>query len=69
MTNSPLTSTRRTDDEVLAELKSESTLNIARRRMGYWLNQIERAWQKDPIEARRLELEAVEDIAKTMNGP
>jgi hypothetical protein len=51
---------RRTDDEVMALLRSADPLNKARRVFSSWLAKIEQA--QTPIEMRRLEFEAVEEI-------
>lgn len=58
--------TRRTDAEVLAELRSDSPLNRARAQFSHGSARIEQAGQQrtplTPIEMRRMEFEAVERI-------
>lgn len=58
---------RMTDEEVLAELQSESTLNAARRLFSSYSGRIDQC-AAGPIEMRRLEFEAVEAIVKTYQG-
>jgi hypothetical protein len=60
---------RRTDAEVMAELRSDSTLNKARQVFSSWAGKIEQAGCQrrpiGPIEMRRMEFEAVEAIIAT----
>lgn len=55
-----------TDAEVMAELRSDSGLNRARREFSSWCAKIEQAGQQrqalSPIELRRMEFEAVRAI-------
>jgi len=57
---------RRTDDEVMAELLSDSPLNRARAKFSHWAAHIEQEGLQrrpaGPVEVRRLEFEAVEEI-------
>jgi len=57
---------RRTDAEVMAELKSDSPLNKARAKFSNWCGRIEQEGMQrkpaGPVEIRRLEFEAVEAI-------
>lgn len=57
---------RRTDDQVIAELKSDSPLNKARAVFSSWCGKIDQAGAQrrpiGPIEVRRLEFEAVEAV-------
>jgi hypothetical protein len=52
-----------TDEEVLAELRSDTPLNRARRQFSSWSARIEQASQQrkpiGPIEMRRMEFEVV----------
>lgn len=61
---------RRTDDEVMALLRSADPLNKARMVFSSWSAKIEQAGQQreplTPIEMRRLEFEAVEKIASML---
>jgi len=55
-----------TDDEVMAELRSDSVLNKARSLFSRWSGKIEQAQAQrrpiSPIEMRRMEFEAVKAI-------
>ena len=57
---------RMTDDEVMAELRSDSVLNKARSAFSGWSGKIEQAMAQrrpiSPIEMRRMEFEAVKVI-------
>lgn len=57
-----------TNDEIMAELRSDSRLNRARAKFSGWAARMEQeALQRrpiGPIEARGLEFEAVKDIIK-----
>jgi hypothetical protein len=59
-----------TDEEVLAELRSDSPLNRARQQFSSWSAKIEvRGLQRQPlspIEQRRMEFEAVRAIITAM---
>ena len=61
---------RRTDAEVMAELRSDSALNKARAKFSHWAATIEQEGMQrrpaGPIEIRRLEFEAVEEILAAM---
>jgi hypothetical protein len=60
-----------TNDEIMAELKSDTPLNRARARFSHWAARIEQEAQQrcpiGPIEARGLEFEAVKDIVAAFN--
>lgn len=60
--------TPQTDDEVIAELKSDSPLNEARRLLSRHSARME-SWNGDPIAMRRLEFEAVAAIVTVMSRP
>jgi hypothetical protein len=59
-----------TDEEVMAELGSRSTLDKARQTFSAWSARIEQAGQQrtplTPIEMRRLEFEATRAIAAVL---
>jgi hypothetical protein len=61
-----------TDDEVIAELRSDSALNKARQQFSSWSARIEqRGQQRKPlsaIEMRRMEFQAVQAIAVALSG-
>lgn len=61
---------RLADAEVIAELKTTSLLNRARRQFSSWSAKIEQAQQQrrplTPIEMRRMEFDAVRAIAKEL---
>lgn len=61
---------RRTDDEVMALLRSADPLNKARMVFSSWAAKIEQARQQreplPPVEMRRMEFEAVEKIASML---
>lgn len=63
------TTTRMTDEEVMAELLSESALNKARAKFYHHAAKIEQALEQrrapGPIEMRRMEFEATKDIIAT----
>lgn len=56
-----------TDDEVMAELNSDSPLNLARRVFSGEVGRIEQThlnrYEPTPVEWRRMEFEAVQKIA------
>jgi hypothetical protein len=64
--------TPRTDHEVLEALKSDTPLNKARRAFSSWSAKIEQAGSQrrplDPIDWRRMEFEAVAEIAAALAG-
>jgi hypothetical protein len=59
-----------TDEQVLAELRSDGALNRARRLFSSWSARIEQAGAQrkplSPIEMRRMEFEAVTAIAAAL---
>lgn len=59
-----------TDAEVIAEIRTTSPLNRARRAFSDWSAKIEQAGQQrkplTPIEMRRMEFEAVKAIAREL---
>jgi hypothetical protein len=61
-----------TDDEVIAELRSDSPLNKARQQFSSWSARIEQKGQQrrplTPIEMRRMEFEAVQAIVAAFSG-
>jgi hypothetical protein len=61
-----------TDREVIEALESDSPLNQARQKFSYWSARIEQAGQQrralSPIAMRRMEFEAVKDIAKAFTS-
>lgn len=62
---------RMTDVEVIAALRDDcSTRNRARQQFSSWSAKIEQAWQQrkplSPIELRRMEFEAVDEIAAAL---
>jgi hypothetical protein len=62
--------TKMTDEELIAELRSTSVLNRARRQFSNWSAKIEQAQAQrrpiSPIEMRRMEFEAVRAIANEL---
>jgi hypothetical protein len=62
---------RRTDTEVMEELKSNSNLNCLRQIFSGWSAKIEQASMQrqslSPIEMRRMEFEAVDAILAALN--
>lgn len=63
---------RRTMKEVMDELGRDTPLNRARKKFSSWSAKIEQAQQQreplSPVEMRRMEFEAVEDIAAEFVG-
>jgi hypothetical protein len=63
---------RRTDAQVMDELRSDSALNKARAVFSSWCGRIEQAEMQrrpcGPIEMRRLEFEAVEAIRAALEA-
>ena len=61
-----------TDEEVIAELRSDSPLNKARQQFRSWSVRIEWEGQQrrplSPIEMRRMEFEAVQAIVAAFSG-
>jgi hypothetical protein len=61
-----------TDDEVMAELRSDSPLNRARQQFSSWSGRIEQRGQQrqpySPIEMRRMEFQAVQAIVAAFSG-
>jgi hypothetical protein len=61
-----------TDDEVMRELRSESSLNKARRLFSNWSGRIEQVQAQrrpiSPIEMRRMEFQAVREIAEALGA-
>ena len=59
-----------TDQEVINEITSPSLLNKARQKFSFWSGRIDQAQRQrvplSPVELRRMELQAVEDIAATL---
>jgi len=59
-------SERMSTSEIMAELGTDSALNRARKKFSSWCGRIEQAGQQrsplSPIELRRMEFEAVQEI-------